>query len=282
MVFARVMDRQGAPGPGAQATHNNDVWRGGSYLARYDHDGLLGAEAILLARYREAVSGRVLDVGCGAGRVLRYLDLLGADACAIDLSELMVAHTQRRFPHLDVHRGDLLDLGATETGPFDCVIIPDNTLDIGDDGDRRRVLADVRGLLAPDGVFIFTAHNLDCWQREGGEPMPPAVVRTVGYARDVIRGKDGTRLNTALGPLRAVANRRRLAPLQFSGADHAILNDSAHHRSLLHYYIGAPAQERQLAECGFELLEVRELDGTPVPLGQSGQSLWLHYVARPA
>jgi SAM-dependent methyltransferase len=278
MAQAPITDETG--GSEAQASHNARVWSAGDYLPHYDHDSLLPAESILLARYHEKVTGRVLDVGCGAGRLLRYLDLLGAEAHGVDLSQRMVDHCRARFPGLDVHRGDLDDLTATETGPFDAVIIADNTLDVLDDPARRRVLGELREMLADDGVLIFTAHNLDCWDREGGEPRQPAIWRASGYARSVVRGKDGSRLRTALGPLRARANHRRLAPLQSRGADHAIINDSAHSASLLHYYIGATAQRRQLSECGFDVLEVRELDGRPVAAEQSGESLWLHYVAR--
>ena len=36
----------------------------------------------------------------------------------------------------------------------------DNVLDVFDDAERRRVLADLRALLAPDGLLIFSSHNL--------------------------------------------------------------------------------------------------------------------------
>jgi SAM-dependent methyltransferase len=266
--------------PSSQAAHNATVWQAGAHVADYDHATLLGAESIVLVRYREAIEGRVLDVGCGAGRLLAYLRLLGADAHGVDISPAMVAHCRARFPGIDVHVGDLRDLRRTETGHFDAVIISDNTLDVFDDRERRGVLADLAELLAPGGVLVFASHNLDCWDREGGEPPAPGLRRVADWGRAVIRARDGSPLRSALGPLRARRNRARLRPRQTRAADHAVLNDSAHHSSLLHYYIGADAQRAQLAGLGFDTLDVLELDGTPVAAGESGSSLWLHYVAR--
>ena len=281
MTVHPVAETTDAPGPGAQAANNSAVWQMGEYLAHYDHTELLPVEAILLARYREAVTGRVLDVGCGAGRLLRYLDLLGDDVHGVDLSERMVAHARSRLPGVDIHRADLRKLPSTEDGPFDAIVIPDNTIDVFDDRERRSVLRDLRELLSGGGLLLFAAHNLDCWDREGGELTPSAAWRTERYLRNVVRGRDGGRVRTALGPARAAANRRRLRSLQSRAVDHAIINDSAHNSSLLHYYISAHAQRRQLTQCGFETLEVLELNGTAVGIGEAGQSPWLYYVARP-
>jgi SAM-dependent methyltransferase len=269
------------PALGEQARHNASVWSRGRFLAHYDHAAIVGAEVIILSRYREAITRRVLDVGCGAGRMLAYLDLLGGEVHGVDLSAAMVEHCRVRFPQLEVHQGDLRDLPATETGLYDAILIPDNTLDVFGNDEREAVLADLRGLLAPGGLLIFAAHNLDCWDRAGGEPRPSSVRRLLSYVLDVRVGRDGSRLATALGPVRGRANRRRLGPMQRRANDHAIINDSAHHFSLLHYYIGCAAQRRQLERLGFDLVEVLELDGTSVADGTAGQSLWLHYIARP-
>ena len=281
MALLPVIEDSGTPSLGAQAANNAAVWRMGDHLAHYDRVDLLPVEAVLLARYREAATGRVLDVGCGGGRLLRYLDLLGGDVHGVDLSPTMVAHCRSRFPAADVRQGDLRDLRATVDGPFDAIIIPDNTIDVFDDDERRSVLADLRGLLGPKGLLLFAAHNLDCWDREGGEVTPSAAWRTAHYAYRVLRGSNGGRVRTALGPVAAVANRRRLRPLQQRAADHASLNDSAHDSSLLHYYIGARSQRRQLTECGWETLEVLEFDGTAVAIDEAGRAPWLYYVARP-
>jgi SAM-dependent methyltransferase len=261
----------------AQAEINARVWRSGRYLSDYDNVGLKPAEALILARYRDALTGRVLDLGCGAGRLFGYLVLLGADAHGIDISPQMVEHCRRRFPGADVRVGDLADLRSSVEGQFDAVVMSDNLIDVFDDVQRRRVLGCTRDLLNPGGLLIFSSHNLDHWDQaparsDGMRDRLGAAVRRspAGWAwmlGDLVVGR---------------RNRRRLRPLQRRTGDHAVVNDSAHHYSLLHYYIGRVGQERQLSELGLELLDVLETAGPSVPAGETGQSDSLYYVATAA
>lgn len=258
----------------AQAEINAALWTSGRYLKDYDNVNLKPAETLILARYRDAITGRVLDLGCGAGRILGYLVLLGADAHGIDISPQMVEHCRRRFPGADVRVGDLADLRSSVEGQFDVVLMSDNLIDVFDDAQRRQVLGYTRGLLNPGGLLIFSSHNLDHWDqapaRSGGvnDLIGAAVRRSpAGWAwmvGDFIVGR---------------RNRRRLGPMQHREGDHAVVNDSAHHYSLLHYYIGRVGQERQLSELGLDLLDVLETAGPSVPPGEAGQSSSLYYVA---
>lgn len=238
----------------------------------------------MLARFREAFSGRVLDVGCGAGRILGYLTQLGGDVHAVDISSSMVEHCRRLYPGADVRVADLASLGASVEGPFDVVLMADNVLDVFDDARRREVLADVRGLLAPGGLAVFSSHNLAHWERtpEGesaGAGAAMSRLRAVGEklaSRSLLWMLDATvRLP------RRWSNRKRLAPMQCRAGDHAVINDSAHDYSLLMYYIARAGQERQLSELGYELVDVLEFEGASVPPGADGQGPWLYYVASP-
>jgi hypothetical protein len=80
-------------------------------------------------------------------------------------------------------------------------------------------------------------------------------------------------------------NRRRLAPLEERHPEYAILNDFPHDYSLLHYYIRRDAQERQLQELGYELIECLDGRGDVVETGGHAPSDHhmdnLHYIARP-
>jgi hypothetical protein len=76
-------------------------------------------------------------------------------------------------------------------------------------------------------------------------------------------------------------NRRRLASLERRSADYAILNDSEGDYGALHYYVRRDAQEQQLAEAGFKLLECLDAQGRRVPPGTDGPGTCLHYIARP-
>jgi SAM-dependent methyltransferase len=260
---------------------NASAWQRGDHVAEYANRRLLPVEVVILVRYRDVLSGRTLEVGCGAGRILGYVAQLGGEAHGIDISPAMVEHCRTRYPAAHTRVGDLADIGRSAEGPFDAVLALDNVLDVFDDAERRRVLTDLRALLAPDGLLIFSSHNLAYVDR--GEPANCAQAGQ-GRARRLL-----TEL-TSRPPsnvARAIAripgrrrNRKRLGPLQRRGEGYAIINDSAHDYALLHYYIGRDDQAQQLRETGYELLECFDADGRPVGPGEPHPDPWLHYVAR--
>jgi SAM-dependent methyltransferase len=274
-----------------QTDLNAAVWRAGNHVSEYDSRILEPAEVLLLVRYREAFSGRVLDVGCGAGRLLGYLASLSATAVGVDISPAMVDACRRRFPGADVRVADLEDLPRFLEGPFDVVLMSDNVLDVFDDARRRAVLADIRGLLADRGLLVFSSHNLARWERAAsvgvgataGVGAGAGSGARLGRARSLLRRllhqSPAWMLNALVRLARRRSNRRRLGPMQHRAADHAVVNDEAHNYSLLHYYIARGDQERQLADLGYDLIDVLEFDGASVPAGADGVGASLYYVA---
>lgn len=226
--------------------------------------------------YRDRMRGRVLDVGCGAGRLLAYLVMIGADAHGIDLAPKMVEHCRQNVPQARVMVGDVAELGQAVDGRFDAVIAPDNLIDVFGDVERRRVLSNIRKVLAPEGLLIFSSHDLVYLDTHGraGPRAQTSLVRIVldTSPADVFR--------MARRWLRGWVNQRRLAPLQERHETYAVVNDFPHYYSLLHYYIRRDDQERQLTELGFELLECLDSNGTPVGPGGTGPTDSLYYVAR--
>jgi len=268
----------------SQADLNAAVWRAGDHVADYDSRVLEPAEVLLLVRYREAFRGRVLDVGCGAGRLLGYLLSLGGDAVGVDISPTMVERCRRRFPGADVRVADLETLARSVDGPFDVVLMSDNVLDVLDDSRRRAVLEQLSGLLTPAGLVVFSSHNLAHRERPAAPTPEPGAAGGLDGLRTRLRQLANRSpvwmLNAAVRLPRRRRNRRRLSPLQRRAADHAIINDEAHDYSLLHYYISRSDQERQLDQLGYELLDVLEFDGDPVGPGADGLGPSLYYVAQ--
>jgi hypothetical protein len=85
----------------------------------------------------------------------------------------------------------------------------------------------------------------------------------------------------ALMPFR-LRNRRALLSFERQGDGWAIVNDDAHTYRLVHYYISRDAQERQLREEGFELIECLDDDGKTVAPGETGEDyVELYFIARP-
>jgi SAM-dependent methyltransferase len=251
-----------------QVQVNQDLWAAEDLVSHYSGRALRPPEVMLLVRYREALAGRVLELGCGGGRLSGYLIDLAREFHGLDISPLMVAHCSRLYPGGQFELGDLRDLSRYAADSFGVVFASFNVIDVLDDSERRRVLGEIRRMLAEGGLLMMSSHNL----AHAPSIPKPTRLRTrhpVGVARTLARMP------------RRELNRRRLLPLQRIEDDYAILTDEAHEYGILHYYIGRDAQERQLRECGLELIECLDLDGRPVrPGAQAAEHPELHYVAR--
>jgi SAM-dependent methyltransferase len=248
------------------------LWQTGDYVSDFAHRTLRPVEAVLLLRYRDALSGRAIELGCGAGRVLGYLLELGAEANGIDVSSRMVDYCHARYPAATVVIGDMTDLPAVFDGEFDAIIASYNVLDVLDDAARRELLTDLRVRLTPAGLLIFSSHNLAFLNAD----RHPSMYRRMHSKlnRPVVQLiKLGPRV-----PAR-VRNRRRMRPLERREADHAMLNDEALDYALLHYYIRRDDEARQLEQLGYELVECLDLEGRTVA-GDAPDCPELHYVAR--
>jgi SAM-dependent methyltransferase len=248
---------------------NEEIWQRGDFVAEYARRNLSPAEVVVLVRYRESLGGRVLELGCGAGRVTGYLIELGGDVLATDLAEPMVEYCRHAYPGATFRVQDLRDLSGYPGSSFDAVFGANNLFDILDDAARRDVLAAIRGLLRPGGLLVMSTHN---------RAYAPRIPEPLTYARRAGRIGALRRLPRVPGWLR---NHRRLSSLQRDEPEYAVLNDEAHGYRLLHYYIGRDAQERQLADVGFELIECLDGDGRVVPAGDTADRYSeLYYVAR--
>jgi SAM-dependent methyltransferase len=198
---------------------------------------------------------------------------MAAEVHGIDISEAMVSHTRAACPDAIVEVRDLRDLNAYETATFDAVLAPFNVLDALDHGDRLLALADLARIITPNGLLIMSAHN----RAHASFVVGPARA-IVGHAR---AGRWRSVAGGVIRLPRRTANRRRLRRFEHERPEYAILNDSAHDFSLLHYYITRDEQERQLQAHGFTLVECLDLEAKPVAAGAHAEgSPELHYVAR--
>jgi len=104
--------------------------------------------------------GRVLELGCGNGRILLELLQRGLDAVGVDASAGMLAQLRRKATALGlrapVARMDVTRL-ALRAG-FGVILCPYSLITyITDDADVARLLTTARRLLDPGGVFVVDA-----------------------------------------------------------------------------------------------------------------------------
>lgn len=235
---------------------------------QYSNRDLRPVEVMLLVRHRDSLGGRVLELGCGAGRLTGYLDELADSLRAIDVSPAMVAACRRAYPWVALEQRDLRDLAAFGDSSLDAVVAPYNVIDVLGDEGRSDLLDELGRIVASEGLLIFSSHNRAA--------APPARLEISLRHRGLLGGA-----KTLVRLPRWLWNRHRILPLQRTEPSYAILNDSAHGYAALHYYIGRDAQQQQLAAHGYELLECLDLDGRAVGPGEdAANSTELHYVAR--
>ncbi len=247
---------------------NGLLYRSAALVPLYATIQLHPPEAIALVHYREEIQGcRVLDMGCGAGRLTTYLRLLTDDYSGLDISPHMIAYCRQRFPELSFFQGDIRQLPFAD-GCFATVFAVFNLFDIVAHDDRLKVLAEVHRVLKPGGLLIFSAHNRN-WATATQGPQLDFRLNPLAQLRCVRQY------------LREMANHRRIKPRQHVEKDYALWNDAGHDYAVLHYYIDRDTQSRQLAGAGFRLLEcLDELGRTLGPQDDDSAYSSLHYVAR--
>lgn len=105
---------------------------------------------------RELAGGPVLDLGVGTGRTVPLLEPLTDDYVALDYLPTMVAAARSRFPGRRIELGDARDLSRFDDASFGLVSFSFNGIDAVDHDGRQQVLAEVRRVLRPGGIFLFS------------------------------------------------------------------------------------------------------------------------------
>jgi SAM-dependent methyltransferase len=252
-----------------QTRQNAEFWERGETLRHYASRELRPVEALLLDRFHGALTGSVLELGCGAGRLTGHLSEIAREVHGVDISPAMVAYCRGAYPRASFAVGDLRDLSVFQSGSYDAVLAPFNVIDVLDDRERGKAFGEIRRILDAGGLFVMSSHNRAYQPRIGMR------------ARVWIGSPRAEPLESILRLPRRLRNRRRLRSREREERGYAIVNDEAHDFAVLHYHVTRDAQARQLAEHGFELVECLDLDGRPVTVGGAARHCpELHYVAR--
>ena len=136
---------------------NHSRW----YIERFRRMAAEGADLAGEARLLDAMlarNARVLDAGCGPGRVGAELAARGHDVVGVDVDAALIAaaeadHRGVRWVVSDLAELDLPAHGESE--PFDAAVLAGNVMAFVAPGTEGRVLDRVTRHLRPDGVVVI-------------------------------------------------------------------------------------------------------------------------------
>ncbi|MDP9394354.1 MAG: class I SAM-dependent methyltransferase [Actinomycetota bacterium] len=139
---------------------------GERYAARFADLAASGTDVHGEARFVAALlpaGARVLDAGCGTGRVAVRLAELGYDCVGVDLDESMLAVAGRTRPDLTWLHADLatLDLPALGVhGAFDAAVMAGNIVPLVAEGTEASVVDRLAAHICPGG-YVVAGFGLD-------------------------------------------------------------------------------------------------------------------------
>jgi SAM-dependent methyltransferase len=192
-----------------------DAPRGEDYDARWGRLakaglGVHGEADLIESLLGESGGRRVLDAGCGTGRVAIELSRRGCSVVGVDADEQMLGAARAKAPGLRWLSGDLSELDAVTTDVFDLVALAGNVMIFLEPGTEGRVVAQLARRLAPNAVLVAgfsikperlslatydeltrqagltLVHRWSTWSREpyAGGDYAVSVHRCVGIATD--------------------------------------------------------------------------------------------------
>jgi len=97
---------------------------------------------------------RILDAGCGTGRVAAALAARGHEVLGVDLDPALIAAGLQQYPGLPLAELDLLSLSPA-LGAFDLIVSAGNVMVYLTPGTERAVLAAMASVLKPGGRAVF-------------------------------------------------------------------------------------------------------------------------------
>ncbi|GAB6984419.1 class I SAM-dependent methyltransferase [Nocardioides pyridinolyticus] len=116
---------------------------------------------------------RVLDAGCGTGRVAVRLHELGYDVVGVDVDPTMLDQARAAAPELDWRLGDLASFDLPELrGACDVVLVAGNTIPLLEPGTLLDACERLGAHLAPDGVVVC-GFGTDAAHLPGDCPVTP-------------------------------------------------------------------------------------------------------------
>jgi len=222
-------------------------WRGwDDYAPFYDWENartVARRDVAFWCRLASAQKGRVLELGCGTGRIAVPVAKAGVRLVGIDRSDAMLARARLRLRRVSVRamlvRGDIRSLPFRSRRPFALVMAPYGILQsLTRERDLHATLASAHRVLARGGLFgIDLVPDLPRWSEYRGR------VSLEGRAK-------GGRTLTLVESVRQ-DRRRRLTIFDQTYIERRGREERRHRFSLTFRTLSVPQMARRLERAGF-------------------------------
>ncbi len=126
------------------------------YVERFRAMARDGADLAGEARMIDAMvprGARILDAGCGPGRVGGHLAAAGHEVVGVDLDPVLIAAAEQDWPGATWLVGDLADLALPDR--FDAIVCAGNVMAFAAPGSRVEILRRMRAHLAAQGRAVI-------------------------------------------------------------------------------------------------------------------------------
>jgi SAM-dependent methyltransferase len=227
----------------------------------------------------------ILDLGVGGGRTTPYLSSIASRYVGADYAPEMIALCRRKFPDIAFVNADATKLLMFGNASLDAVVMAFNGFDyVLEEGPRRAALGEIRRILKPGGVFIFSSHNpralwhRPSWNAQRIGILAERMVRQPGIVLVAVRA-GLTMVRALVAWAKSIADvalrvvRRIFRRAFWRGEGYMV--DPTHGGLLTHY--GVPDKiKNEVTAAGFYLLQILG-DDYPQPSGIFVTD-WYYYV----
>lgn len=131
------------------------------YIERFREMARAGKDLAGEARFIDAMASRgarILDAGCGPGRVAGVLATCGHDVVGVDVDPALIEAAEQDYPGPRYLVGDLAELDLPARGisePFDLIVSAGNVMAFVAPSTRAEILRRLRAHCADDGRTVI-------------------------------------------------------------------------------------------------------------------------------
>lgn len=133
------------------------------HYVKINKEGLLETEKYVINKYFRS-KGKILDLGCGAGREAFILAKKGFEIIGVDIAPNMIKFAKyysKKYKISNVHffTKDITKINYPEHS-FDYIILPTQTIEhIRGTRNRTHLLKQCKKFLKKEGIIVFTTHE---------------------------------------------------------------------------------------------------------------------------